>query len=145
MNDTIFIDIYDVGNLGYINMIIELDEFAITTCQKNFWKCINWLKKEDDNYKCDRNTFYFYPKQYGSSGIFYLFFQINSINEINSEGIEVNSTFYTLDQINTSFSLHYQEDELELINFNNTNNFYITDNKTLDVIIKIIILKSIIQ
>ena len=113
---------------GYLNIIIQIDENIINTCQNNILKCNNCLIK-NGKYNCDKhNKFHFYP---GINGTYYFYFQINSINELNSNIF--NSTFYTLAQKNYSLSLYYKENELELINFNTTDNFYIEDNRSLSV------------
>ena len=78
--DIIYIDAYDKIPQGFINIIIQLDEYIIKTCQNNVFKCSNCKKINDNQYNCSKNIFNFYPNK---RGIYYFFFQINSINELN--------------------------------------------------------------
>ena len=127
LGDIVYIVSYNVWNIGFINIIIQLDEFILKTCQQNILKCNNCIQ-ELNQYVCKNDEFI---SSYLNTGYYYYFFQLNSIYELNKS--EINSTFYTLAQKIDSFSLYYQEDELEIINFYNPDNFYIIENKSLAV------------
>ena len=64
--------------------------------------------------------------------LFHCYFQINSYDNVYKGNFEVNNTFYSLnDKKYFYYRIPYTQNELELINFNSIENFYVTDNKTL--------------
>ena len=58
---------------------------------------------------------------------------INSSNELIIENNGTDQNFYVLKQNKFDLLIYYKNDELELINFNNTDNFYINSNQTFNV------------
>ena len=56
-----------------------------------------------------------------------LTFKLDKISDLKDESrVEVNETFYAfISQMNFNYSIHYKNDECELINFNSSDKFYI--------------------
>ena len=131
----------DVGGNGGINIDILIDEYTIKTCQDNFWICDNcdW-KGENNDYFCNKisNNYRFYKDgdSLYKNGKFYfsLYFQINNQSELNQLGQSyINHDFYTLAQKIFNFTSYNIYEEIELINFNTTETFYITNNASIEV------------
>ena len=135
LGDIIYMKMYDNRNqVPYIDITIKINEYIIETKHKKFWKCLNCINENNyDEY--EGSKFYFYTKYPPNNDfIFNSSFQINSILDLNYSGVGVNNSFYALNSSNNfDRELYFKNDEVELINFNITDNFYIKDNKSLFV------------
>ena len=132
----IFFDIYDYGGLGYVSFIAYLNEYTIKPEYQKFWTCMN-CSGINQNYKYNKNEnrFDFYIKAdtiYRKNVIFRFYFQINSYSELDYEGNEFQSYFYSFTEEKYFFiSISDLEEEIDVINFNTTNIFYMINNKSL--------------
>ena len=146
-NDSLLInELYDFGEIihltaydknignGYINITVKINEYIIKCQDQKFWKCFNCYGA-NNNYIYNENGFAFY--RFGNvmtRHIYYFDFQINSLSELNYEGIEIDYNYLALtNQKIFNHSIYYKNNELELINFNTTDNFYIKKNRSLNV------------
>ena len=138
-NETIYIDIYDRPrqknkNNGYINITLNVDEYIFQTCElysSNFLDCKNCNKTSDGKLRCDNDQLLFYKDDdinYQNGDMYKLEFNIQSKEELNCRKFNINNNFYTLSQKKYNFTINYKDDELELINFNSTDNFYRNKN-----------------
>ena len=128
LGDIIYMKMYDnINGVPYIAITIKINEYIIETSHKKFWKCLNCENEYIDS------KFYFYTNY--KSKDFFIFnssFQINSILDLNYSEVGVNKSFYALNSTQNFYrELYYKNDEIELINFNTTDNFYIRDDKSL--------------
>ena len=132
--DLVYINAKNNGGSASMNIIIQIDEYIISTCPNDILKCINCQNLY--NY-CNNNEFIMFLDNGHNANedkiYYYFYFQINSFNELNSNKIGINHNFYALAQKKYLLSVNYQEDEIELINFKNTDNFYIADNNSLPI------------
>ena len=109
LGKTIIIQIYNKSKMiskCYINMKVKINEYFIgLSNNNNIWNCN----------ECEYNI------------------NLDKISDLkNEESVEVDKTFYAFtSQMNFNYSIDYKNDELELINFNISNNFYIKSNKSL--------------
>ena len=124
---------------GFMNITVHFNEYYITTTDRVFWKCLDCLT-EDGNYYYDENKklMKFYKiDDYATYEKNYTFiFKINNADEINKliteKKFKVNHEYYAFtDKKIIYLKLYYTEDELELINFNTTENFHIKGNESL--------------
>ena len=137
----IFFDFYaDVTKtIGYASFIVYINEYTIKTEYNKFWKCTN-CGGENNNYIYNngQNRFDFYTS--GTSEdiinnedfIFHFYFQISSYSELNYEGNEFQSYYYSFTEKQYFFlSIPNLDQQIDIINFNTTNIFYIVNNETL--------------
>ena len=127
---------------AFVNIKVFFNEFIIKASDNKFWSCKdcytndgNYIWNSSDNRMDLReksNSGYNY---YSSEPIlFHCYFKINSYDDLNNYNFEVNHEFYSLNDKKYFYHrIYYTQKELELINFNNTENFYVTDNKTLSI------------
>ena len=131
----IYIEFFAQGFNGYFKMTVNLNEYTIKTGHNKFWTCLNCLG-ENNNYifNSDENL-YFYENEQSSDLTYHnftFFFQINYTSELEYPNNIVNDTFYAFtSQINFYIIIDNLNNEINLINFNTTDNFYIKDNPTL--------------
>ena len=135
--DIIYMDVYDnIKQDGYVKITITINEYKIETKNKKFWQCLNCKNNNSNDYiiKNSDFIFYFYENNDGlqNNANFTFTFRINSILELNYEDIEINDSFYALNSSKIiNLEIDYKNEEVELINFNSTDNFYIKDDNTL--------------
>ena len=124
----------NISPSGFVSVDVKINEYNIYANNNKFWKCLN-CQTNDKNYFFKNNSFYFYKyEKYATNNTLYNFtFQINSFSELNNQNLEINNSFYELSGKTFDHSLNYKYYELELINFNTTDNFYIIDNRNLSV------------
>ena len=119
---------------GYFNISIHFNEYIIRVKDQIFWKCLNCAGPNKD-YVYDNDRINFYPgkgdrKYYEKNYTF--IFQIDNDEEFKKGYFEVNNEYYSFTNQKIFYrEIYYLENELELINFNTTNNFFIKDNHTL--------------
>ena len=124
----IFVEVYNNGGGSSLIPIVRINEYFISLSYYQYWTCIycqNYGPKSDslqlaeEGNKCKNKTFS-------------LYFQINNFEDFNS--FETNNTFFSLTSQKTfNYSIYYKNGFLELINFNTTNAFYVTRNRSLEV------------
>ena len=138
---------------GFMNITMHFNEYIIKTTDKTFWKCTNCgnfgngggngdyeYYKDRINFYCGNNNQNENCKGNGATGsIWYTFiFKISSLNDVRKGGangqFEVNNNYYALNPQKIYYrQIYYLDDELELINFNTTENFFIEENVTLPI------------
>ena len=117
------------GN-GFLKIDVIINEYTIRNKHQKFWKCIDCIS-EDKNYiyNKDYERFDFYPGISENYGLYYNFlFQINSSNDLNYDGNEVNSNFYELKSETKILNISLFEADKEIKLMNILNNFNIKDN-----------------
>ena len=139
-NEIIYVSIYDIkskknNNKASVNITTRIDEYTIIqTCFVDFWNCSNCIKEAEHKFYCESNEILLYKKldeRFIYGGLYYLEFNINSQDKLNNVAFKVDNEFYFLNQKKYNFTIGYEEDELELINFNTTETFYRKDNSSL--------------
>ena len=104
----------------------RINEYLILPELQKFWKCLN-CRTDDGNYIYDsnKNAFYFYkPNNDKTSSYFYIYFKINSEEELINLNYIVDKNYYTLNQSETShIYLNDFDTEITLIDFKNKKNF----------------------
>ena len=129
--EIIFMEAKDTDPVnGYVIISVTINEYIIKTSDKKFWKCLN-CRTYDKNYDFNHDRFNFYSDNNKSIGVYNFTFQINSSSELNNSSFKINDSFYELSGKTFNLSPNYKNYELELINFNTTENFYIKDNQSL--------------
>ena len=136
IGEKIYFDIYDKGVIGYVSFIAYLNEYTIKPEYQKFWTCMN-CAGENQNYRYNEkeNRFDFYNSNdtiQKKKVTFRFYFQVNSYSELNFEGNEVQNNFYSFTE-EKYFFIHISnlEEEIDIINFNTTDIFYMTNNKSL--------------
>ena len=120
---TIFIQIYNIGGPSFIKMAVKINEYIINISNNSkFWSSEEYENFNDNKYHFKNNK-----------GYKDLYFKLDNISDLKNESrVEVNETFYAfISQMNFNYSIHYKNDECELINFNSSDKFYIKGNKSL--------------
>ena len=126
---------------GWFDLNIFFNEYIIKTHDQTFWTCTDCGDNRDSNYFYNKNRINFYPN-YGDKGysekLYHFYFAINDINDLYKGGANgsfaVNNTFYSLNsQEIFEQTMCDSQNALELINFNEPENFHITDNKSLPI------------
>ena len=142
LGEIIYMDVLDnFYEYGNVKITITINEYKIETSHQKFWKCLNCINDNDSSDYIIKDSdlkFYFYKNMNGSKkytvNFFNFTFKINSILELNYNEVGINNSFYALNSSKNYYrELYYKYDEVELINFNTTDNFYIKDNKSLFV------------
>ena len=133
----IFIEFFDAGYIGNFRMTVNINEYTIKTEHNRFWTCVNCYG-ENNNYIYNpyENRFEFYKGYTGVPNELYFtfYFQINSPLELEYKNNIVKDSFYAFtSQKYFNFIIDSLEDEINLINFNTTDNFYIKNNPALIV------------
>ena len=121
---------------GYMIITVYFNEYIIKTSDQKFWKCIDCLGENSNYYyEFGRLNFYIPGSNIGSEGQNYIFiFEINDFNETEFSIFDVNNEYFSFtDRTYFNINLYNSEREVELINFNNTDNFYITENNTFPI------------
>ena len=140
IGEKIYLEIYNKGyHDGYISITMYINEFIIPSSSLNkFWICTNCFGNYS-NYIFSNNTFYLfltfgyimsfnlsYQKYYD------FYFSIDNFSDFND--FQIKKDFYSLTNKKIfNHSIYYKNNELELINFNNKENFYISNNITLNI------------
>ena len=115
---------------NYFKITIYINEYIIKTEHNKFWTCTD-CQGPDGNYIYNDNRkrieFHNIPNCYNC--YFHFYFQINSSSDLNYENNIVDSNYYSFtSQKNIYIHICNLEDEIELINFNTTETFYIKEN-----------------
>ena len=127
LGKTINIEIYNIIDKCWIDITIKINEYIIKSSSNNkFLKCSNCKYNFDEQvYQFDNII-----------GYENLTFKLDNFSNLLKEDdyIKLNNRFYSLtSKRDFEKSIYYKNDELELINFNTTNNFYIQNNESLYV------------
>ena len=130
----IYIDVLDNGGVGCLKINVRLNEYLIKPEHSQFWTCTN-CEGEDTNYiynsTLDRFDFYNPEGRTETLKTFNFVFKIDNRN--NLKGI-IDKNYYTIKQTREEYIyLNNLDEEIELINFQNKDNFYITYNKNEDI------------
>mgnify|MGYP003571311060 CR=1 FL=1 len=135
IGDIIYMEVKDkLVGYGYVNITVKINEYNIKARDQKFWKCLN-CHGNNSNYYFD-NIFKFYKSGEGNAkneSLYNFTFQINSFSELYNYNFEINNSFYELSGNTFNLILNNTYNELELINFNTTDYFYISNNKNLSV------------
>ena len=142
--DIIYFKFYNGEVEAYFNMTVYLDEYIIKTEHQKFWRCLDCFPDENNkfifgNYIFNEayNRFDFFPYKLSYNPYFFykyfnFIFQINNFSELNYEGNEINDNYYSfIDNENYNYVIVNTEEEIELINFNDTDYFYINKNQSM--------------
>ena len=129
--EDIFLQIFDKGNIGAIEIDTRINEYMIKTSLQKFWRCIN-CKTNDNNYiyNSNKNSFYIYSEgSLKENYTFTMVFNINSEEELIYLYQIVEKNYYTLNQneINYTYINNFNK-EITLIDFGDKNNFFVTHN-----------------
>ena len=122
-----------------LNVTVFFNEYIIKAADNSgLWKCEDCGVYKNENYFFYDYTMNSYPRGQGDNGCtpkYYLFvFSINSIEQLYKGGFEVINNFYSFTSEAIFYrNISYLENELELINFNTTENFHITNKANLPV------------
>ena len=141
---------------AYLKITVYVNEYTIEINHKKFWVCEN-CKTSDGNciYDIKKKRLKFCKVtginflKCSKSYNYNFYFQINNPSELEYEENIVNNDYYGFtEQKDFYITICNVENEIALINFNTTDNFYIKDNITLippyeDKGFKIIFLNSI--
>ena len=133
--EIIYLKIHDNYGLGssFIKIDVYINEYIINCSHKKFWQCLDCKGNNNNDYiyNEDKQYFDFYkPKTVEPALNYTLSFKINSPNELDFEGNNVSSDFYILNPYNEAINISFYDidNEIELVNFNNSKNFYIKNN-----------------
>ena len=135
--DEFYFEIYDkTGIIGihasYIGVNTRINEYLIKPSLEKFWKCLN-CRTGDNNYiyDSDKQAFYFYePNRNRTSSYYYIYFKIDTEEELIKLNYIVDKNYYTLNQTEKDhIYLNNFDSEIILINFKDKNNFYVTHNE----------------
>ena len=129
IGEVIYLEVYSQGIVdGYMSVTVKINEYII---HNKFWNCTNCIGENI----FDGEKYNLFPDNYPiNNKYFYFYFTAHNFSELNYENVEIDNYFYSLSN-KTIFnhSINYKKDKLELINFNNTENFRITNNNTLNI------------
>ena len=138
---------------GFMNITMHFNEYIIKTTDQKFWRCTNCgnngygggtgdyeFYNNRINFYCGNNNQAEPCKGNGATGvIWYTFiFNISSLNDVRNGGVkgqfEVNNNYYALNPQRIYYrQIYYLDNELELINFNTSENFFIAENETFPI------------
>ena len=124
----LFVEVYDRVCGSSLNIIVRINEYIIMLYHQKYWNCLNC---PNFTHKTD---FLDLAYEGGDSNniIYSLYFQIDNFEDFKF--FEIDDTFFSLTSLKIfNRSLYYKNDFLELINFNTSDNFYITKNNSLEV------------
>jgi hypothetical protein len=111
---------------GFVSITVRINEYILKNNNK-FWICSNCYG-ESENYILQDNKYYFYDDKNNNVPkikIYNFIFQVNSFFELSSSNFIINDSFYELSGKQVNLTLNYKDNELELINFNTKDIFYI--------------------
>ena len=138
LGEKIFFDLYDVGKgNGGVSLTVYLNEYTIYTEYQKFWTCTN-CEGANNNYiynKSKKRLDFYTPGKTKGKTLdlhYYFYFQINSYSELNYEGNALQTNFYSFTE-EKYFFIHISnlEEEIDIINFNTTDIFYMVNNRDL--------------
>ena len=140
---------------GFMNITVYFNEYIIKVSDQKFWKCTdcgNFGLGGDRNWDYDYydNRINYYCGHGNSDGkcksdgakfevLYHFIFKIESLDDLrngnkDSQQFEVNNNYYALNRQRIYYrQIYYLDNELELINFNTTENFFIAENTTLPI------------
>ena len=131
LGDKITFIIGNQGKHSYIKINVFINEYIIECKHNRFWKCTN-CSTSNGNYEFNQEQGRFDLIGDGLSHLtsFNIYFQINSSDQLNFEGNNVSSDFYSLKpkEAFINISTFEIDNEISLINFNTPNYFYIQNN-----------------
>ena len=141
LNESIYLEVYNQGILdGYIGITVYINEFIIESssllqflkCDNCFGNNSNYIFLNDIFFLFNNLSNFYEDPTYKKS--YYFYFRINNFSNLIANYSRINYDFYSLTN-ETIFnkSIYYKNDELELINFNTKENFYIKENNTLNI------------
>ena len=128
---------------AFVNIQVNFNEYIIKASDQKFWRCTDCYT-DDGNYIWDGSNNRMDLKKSGNPGykfddnfayLYHCYFKISSYEDVYKNNyFEVNDKFYSLnDKKYFYYRIPRTQNELELINFNNTENFYVADNKSLSI------------
>ena len=120
---------------GFVSITVTINEYKLIKNNNKFWICSNCYG-ENRNYILKDNKYHFYGdknKEVPQVNIYNFTFQVNSFFELNSSNSIISDSFYELSGKQVNLNLNYKDNELELINFNTKDIFYIKEDKNLSV------------
>ena len=140
---------------GFMNITVYFNEYIIKVSDQMFWKCsdcgnfgLGGNRFWDYDYYDNRINFYCghgnndgkCKSDGGKFEVLYHFiFKIQSLEDLRNgtktgQQFEVNNNYYALNPQRIYYrQIYYLDNELELINFNTTENFFIAENTTLPI------------
>ena len=124
---------------SYLNVNVYFNEYKIKTSDNSgLWKCEDCGVYKNENYFFYNSNMNSYPQGRGDGKCtpnYYLFvFSIDNIEQLYKGGFETISNFYSFTSEAIFYrNISYLENELELINFNTTENFHMTNKANLSV------------
>ena len=130
IGEKIYVDIYDRGlGAGFFSMTVFISGYIIKTEEQKYWTCTD-CGGEDSNYRFNSkyNRFDFYNNTLDTHIIrtrryFHFYFQIPLSDKDEFIKPNINDNYYTLTtKTNFYISPKSLEDEIELINFNTSEN-----------------------
>ena len=124
---------------GFMNITVYFNEYIIKVTDKDvnkFWKCID-CDTEDKNYYYNDNRLNFYMGRHNGEQLeknYTFIFSVDSLSDLYNSDLGINNDYYELNTEKEIYlELYYLNNELELINFNNTKNFHIKENSTFPI------------
>ena len=130
MEQNISFDFYSGSQDGYFEITIYINEYKIGVEHNEFWTCEN-CNDECSYYYNETNTRFEFQRNESCEEYNYTFsFRVNSISDIDSFSV-VGEYYYLSSQEGFYITICNLEDEINLINFDNTIIFGNADNNTL--------------
>ena len=121
LGNTIIFELYNKHSGFFIDMTVNINEYIINISDCSFWNCSGL---------CDfsNNKIEFHNQNKDIYGNFS--FKLNYLSDLNDNNSQINHTFYSLtsQKIFNLSMIYKDDDELELINFNTKENFFIYNN-----------------
>ena len=131
---------------AFMDITVYFNEYIIKTSDQKFWEC-SLCKTWNGNYfygnvnnKGDYINFLSKREEYGynydnnSPFPFKCNFIINGFKDVYEYNFEIDNNFYSLNDNKTFYlRVYYKNTEFELINFNSSENIYITNNRDLPI------------
>ena len=125
---------------GFMNITVRFNEYIIRIYDKRFWHCEN-CGGDGGEYVLDQERINFYRGK-GDGNIeeklYHFTFNVDNIGKLYDGGergnFEVDKNYYLFTTQETFHRrIYYLDRELDLINFNDRNIFYINGNETLPI------------
>ena len=126
---------------GFMCITIHFNEYIVITDRPSneyFWKCYDCYG-DNSNFKKGDNCYnYFYTNENLNNEYeyFHFTFIVDSFENIKYKEYNVNENFYSFNSpktINYYYHINHIPDEIDLINFNTTENFCISGKKDLEI------------
>ena len=127
---------YGYFDHGYCKITTHINEYIIGVEHGNFWKCTNCVADDDNYYFNDGKLYFCDIDDSGYSFLcifrthFKFYFKINNKEALDDANTDVDNNYYSFtEQSNFYITICNLENEINLINFNTTDNFYITNKR----------------